>query len=82
MMGYFQDDKGNKSMTRLLVFLACLTALSMSIGMIVLMFYFEAMSTPENPKELNHLPIVEIIMALLAYAGLKKVFQKHAEKKF
>lgn len=80
-MGYFHDDKGNKSMTRLLVFLACLTALVMSIGMMVSIMFFEAMSTPENPKELNHLPIVEVIMGLLAYAGLKKVFQKREEKK-
>lgn len=78
-MGYLKDNKGNKSMTRLLVFLACLTALLISIGLFIAVVYFESITTAENPKELEYLPIVEVITALLAYAGFKKVFQKREE---
>lgn len=80
-MSYFKDDKGEKSMTRLLVFLAFLTACVLSIGLFVALIYFESITTPKNPREFEYLPVVEVIMGLLAYAGLKKVFQKKIESK-
>lgn len=80
-MGYFNDDKGNKSMTRLLVFLAALTAFIMSLGVLVAKFYLLLVKTPENHITFDTSGLVTIIGSLLAYAGLKKVFQKREEIK-
>ena len=80
-MSYFKDDKGQKSMTRLLVFLAALTAFVLSIGVLIAKVYLLSIKTPENHLEFDATSIVTIITSLLAYAGLKKIFQKREEMK-
>ena len=77
-MGYFKDDKGNKSMTRLLVFIAAIVAYVISLATVTALIYFNSL---EDPNELPTTSIVPIITSLLAYAGLKKVFQKREETK-
>lgn len=81
MKDFFLDDKGNKSMTRLLVFIACVTACSMSFGVLIAKFYLLASKTPENYVHFDMTGLITIISSLLAYAGLKKVFQKKEEVK-
>jgi len=68
-MSYFKDDKGKKSLTRILVFIACLTACALAIVQEILHALYETERS------------VAMVMALLAYAGLKKVFQKREERK-
>ena len=80
-MGYFKDDKGNKSMTRLLVLMAAVVAYVISLIGVIASIWFIQSSTPEHTKELPTAFIVEIVGILLAYAGLKKVFQKREESK-
>ena len=79
-MGYFKDDKGNKSMTRLLVFIAAITGCTLSVGVFVLISYL-CINHPDNLEKVPFLILVEIIVGLFTYAGLKKVFQKRAENK-
>ena len=80
-MGYFRDDKDNKSMTRLLVFIAAVLAYVICLSMVGALIWFAHTSTPEHTKELETTPIVTVITTLLAYAGLKKVFQKREENR-
>lgn len=79
-MGFFRDDNGQKSMTRLLVFIAAITACVISLGTLILIVYLCA-NHPDTIDKVPFLIIVEIVMGLLTYAGLKKVFQKREEQK-
>ena len=68
-------------MTRLLVFMAAVVAYVISLIGVIASIWFIQSSTPEHTKELPTAFIVEIVGILLAYAGLKKVFQKREESK-
>ncbi len=68
-MNYFTDGKGKPSLTRVLVFIACLTACVLGIVQEILHALYETERS------------VGVISAFLAYAGLKKVFQKREEVK-
>lgn len=81
MKGFFLDDNGNKSMTRLLVFIAAVTACFMSLGVLCAKFYLLATNTPESYIHFDMTGLITIISSLLAYAGLKKVYQKKEEIK-
>jgi len=76
-MGYFKDNKGNKSMMRLKVFMALVTALVLAVSQEIMVFYFEYISTIEHPREFPR--EFTVILGLLAYAGATKVIQKKYE---
>ena len=93
-MGYFKDNKQNKSMTRLLVFMAAIVAYVICLSAVSAIIFFAWTSAPEitetlpdgtirvtaaHHKEFAVGQITAIIMALLGYAGLKKVFQAKIE---
>lgn len=80
-MGFFKDDKGNKSMARLKVFIALTAAISLSFLIVIFEAYFCAISTVDNPKDFQEAPGVSIILGLLSYAGAVKVLQKREERK-
>ena len=80
-MGYFTDNKGNKSMARLKVFIALASAVVLSFLLIGLEAYFCKLSTLEEPKDFQEAPGVSIVLGLLSYAGAVKVFSKREESK-
>ena len=67
-------------MTRLLVFVAAITGCVISIGTLILIAYL-CTHHPETLEKVPFLIIVEIIVTLLTYAGMKKIFQKRVESK-
>ena len=81
MKGFFRDNKGNKSMTRLLVFMAATTAIVMALIAEIACIHFMLVSTKEDPKEFPLLAVGSIITTLLLYAGVKKLVQKKTEAK-
>ena len=78
MVGFFNDSKGQKSMTRLLVFLACVTACLIALLQECFYLYLASNATADNPVQFDRDEI--IIGLLLGYAGAKKVMQKRIEK--
>lgn len=80
-MGFFRDDKGVKSMARLKVFVALVSAIVLAFLIVIFEAYFCAISTLENPKNFEEAPGVSIILGLLSYAGAVKVLQKREERK-
>jgi hypothetical protein len=80
-MGYFKDDNGAKSLARLKVFIALISAVVLSFLLVILEAYFCKISTVAEPKDFQESPGVSIILGLLSYAGAVKVLQKREERK-
>jgi len=77
-IGFFEESVNNKSMMRLKVFIALLAAVFLAIAQEIAVFYFELISTPENPKQFTR--EFTVILGLLGYAGGTKVIQTKYEK--
>lgn len=67
--GFFEDNNGNKSSTRLKTFLAAIIAFVISIATV----FFEVVSITES---------LSVIIALLAFSSGEKSYQYFLESKF